>query len=237
VNLLERHLKSTEKGVIGCLLRVLYCSYRLGMNSVEVSQEFGLVVSPTHVRQTLYRLNLLAAELFPEVAQERKDVQVRLQQERYDRKHNQPLQVWQDDFRDPSRREKSAMPTFHSILGWATANDSSLPETAKDRATLWDAMRCDELDSIHVAASLFLFAAHEGVREAVKLLQTVVGARPDGTMSDATIAAISSDNPRNVVRALRRAMESYYQQRVARDPSKKPFLAQWLTRASLAYSG
>jgi lysozyme family protein len=224
--LVTHHLKATENGIAGYYARLIYCAYRLGLNSVQLSEETNRAVSPVQARQSLSRLNDVAAELFPEYKIERAQAREKLPQRIV------TSETPRDTFQSPSRPDVSPLPNFDAIVQWVSSQADTEPVHF---ARVWEAIRGDELESALVAAPLFLFAVHDGAREAVRLIQSVIGARIDGTMNDATLAAISSDNPRNVARAFRKAMTSYYQQKVARDPSKKSLLAQWLKRAEAVY--
>jgi hypothetical protein len=62
---IEKHKTHDPKIYAGRLARIIYCAYRQGMTSLQISQEFG-DTSPIHVRQSLFRLNKCARVLFPD---------------------------------------------------------------------------------------------------------------------------------------------------------------------------
>ena len=75
-----------------------------------------------------------------------------------------------------------------------TGEMSALPvDTAKAiyRADYWDKCRCEELPD-QVRYSVFDAAVNSGPGQAVKWLQAAVGAKPDGVIGPATLAALNA---------------------------------------------
>jgi len=65
----------------------------------------------------------------------------------------------------------------------------------------WDACRADELVS-GLDYAVFDFAVNSGVGRAAKTLQTCIGVTPDGGIGPATLAAVKTHNPAELIENL-----------------------------------
>jgi len=77
------------------------------------------------------------------------------------------------------------------------------------RRKFWDACRCDELP-VGVDYLVFDFAVNAGVGRSAKILQTAVGATPDGAIGPKTITAVCSLSIKDVINKFSSAKEEYY---------------------------
>jgi len=74
----------------------------------------------------------------------------------------------------------------------------------------WDKIRGDSLP-LGVDYATYDFAVNSGVERAAKMLQTVVGASPDGVIGPKTLAEVGSLPPADVIRSLCAAREAFLQ--------------------------
>jgi lysozyme family protein len=81
------------------------------------------------------------------------------------------------------------------------------------RAQYWNALNCDGLPAA-LALSVFDFGVNAGVGRAARLLQTMVGAVPDGHIGLGTLSAlrafIATSRVAGAVRGYQKAREDYY---------------------------
>lgn len=81
------------------------------------------------------------------------------------------------------------------------------------RAMYWNAAHCDSLPT-GLALCVFHVAVNAGVRRAAKLLQSVVGATPDGAIGPSTLAAVSvwtaNHGERVAINAFQDALRAFY---------------------------
>jgi lysozyme family protein len=85
------------------------------------------------------------------------------------------------------------------------------------------------LTSDDLAKRVFDEAVNAGPETAVKLLQRALALKDDGMWGPLTVNG-ANEEP-NIVVTFRVAREMHYREIVAKDPSKKRFLAGWLARA------
>lgn len=97
----------------------------------------------------------------------------------------------------------------------------------------WDKCHGDDIKSQSVAELLVDFAVNSGVKTASKKIQTLVGAKPDGTIGDMTVAAINAKKPQTLFEALYNVRVDYFKSIVARKPSQEKFLKGWLNRLKI----
>ena len=69
------------------------------------------------------------------------------------------------------------------------------------RAAYWDAVRADELPAA-VRYAVFDGAVNSGVHQSVRWLQRAVGAKDDGALGPATLAAVKRHEPEVLLRRL-----------------------------------
>lgn len=99
------------------------------------------------------------------------------------------------------------------------------------KRNFWDSMLGDGIDSQAVATYLYDFRVNAG-GNAIKCVQKVVGAFPDGGMGDKTLQAIN-DYTGDLLTDLHKERCDYYN-RIGQKESDK-FLTGWLNRANKMY--
>ena len=73
----------------------------------------------------------------------------------------------------------------------------------------WDACRCDELPS-GIDYLVFDFAVNAGCGRSAKVLQTAVGATPDGGIGPMTLAAVNAVPEAELIEKFSQAKEDFY---------------------------
>lgn len=77
------------------------------------------------------------------------------------------------------------------------------------RVNYWNAMRCDDLPR-GVDLLAFDFGVNAGPSRSAKMLQKIVGADPDGSVGPATLAAVKTRTPRDIIVEMSRKRLEYY---------------------------
>lgn len=98
------------------------------------------------------------------------------------------------------------------------------------RSLYWDAIKGDQITNQKVATMLFDQAVSSGPGAVVPVVQTVVGASPDGVIGPKTIAAINQMDPVKLILEFVKSRQLYYGRIVENDAIQKRFLIGWLTR-------
>lgn len=93
----------------------------------------------------------------------------------------------------------------------------------------WLACKCDALPW-PVSLCVFDAAVQHGPQQAIKLLQRSVGAKDDGAIGPATLAAVAKANVPKLVRALVRTRLLNYRAIIIKRPDQKVFAAGWIGR-------
>ncbi|MCO7226197.1 glycoside hydrolase family 108 protein [Pleionea sp. CnH1-48] len=120
--------------------------------------------------------------------------------------------------------------------GWkligSKANAEQLTPLVKQfyRDNFWQSIKGDDIHSQKVAETLYDFAVNAGVRTAIKLMQIVVGATPDGIVGPKTIAAINHIEPDMFLSNYALAKVHRYVEICNRDKTQSKFLLGWLNR-------
>ena len=91
----------------------------------------------------------------------------------------------------------------------------------------WDACKCDELPS-GIDYLVFDFAVNAGVGRSAKVLQTAVGATPDGGIGPMTLAAVAKYDANELVEKFSQAKEDFYRSL----PTFGTFGKGWLNRVA-----
>lgn len=97
------------------------------------------------------------------------------------------------------------------------------------RLNYWNAIKGDQIASQDVAQAIFDFHVNAGA-VARKLAQVVVGATPDGTIGDKTVAALNAQDPQKFLMAYALAKIARYRDICMRDRSQAKFLLGWINR-------
>lgn len=69
------------------------------------------------------------------------------------------------------------------------------------KARYWDSLRCSELPA-GVDYAVFDYGVNSGISRAAKVLQRIVGAKPDGIVGGLTLAAVARMDPVKIIDAL-----------------------------------
>ncbi|MBR0692937.1 glycosyl hydrolase 108 family protein [Bradyrhizobium lablabi] len=77
------------------------------------------------------------------------------------------------------------------------------------RTRFWNVLRCDDLPE-GVDLAVFDFGVSDGPARSAKMLQQVVGAAPDGSIGDATIAATRAMAPKDIIKEISDRRLDYY---------------------------
>lgn len=233
LKIIENHLTNTEQGIASLWARCAYLSFRLGMNSCEVASEIGNGITPGGVRCILTRLRRQAALFYPHESNYGGKAVKRLAANKYRAPIKSTPPLWRVNA--ASKGGKNA--TFDAVCAWLfDFCPNGLPDPETIRRDFWEPLRCEEIESGYISAALLSFAVHEGIREAVILLQMSVGVRRTGAMCDATLARANSDNPVNVARSFRFACASYYARIAATNPARRANMAVLMARAARVYA-
>lgn len=123
--------------------------------------------------------------------------------------------------------------------GWQYIDRGDVPPTEMVRewyrTSYWLPICGDQISSQKVASSIFNFAVNTSAPRrptlAVKLAQLVVGATPDGSFGQKTLAAINACNEDVFVMAYALAKIARYRDIVTRDRSQQKFLLGWINRS------
>lgn len=97
------------------------------------------------------------------------------------------------------------------------------------KANYWNPVKGDQLTSQVIAQTIFDFHVNAGA-VARKLAQLVVGATPDGSFGDKTVAALNAYDEGKFVMAYALAKIARYRDIVNRDRSQGKFLLGWINR-------
>ena len=101
----------------------------------------------------------------------------------------------------------------------------------------WDLVHADEIHSQSIANLIVDFVWGAGRKNAVTIIQEVVGVERDGIMGNITIGAINAQDPVDLFNRLHARRQVYYQNVVKAHPEQATFLKGWLRRLdSIQYS-
>jgi len=115
-----------------------------------------------------------------------------------------------DDIRDPGRATQFGV-TQATLSAWrghpvtpAEVQRLTQAEAAQIyRANYWTPVRGDDLPA-GVDLAVMDYAVNSGTRTAIRALQKVVGAEPDGALGPMTLSAVKRGDPATVIRGLSR---------------------------------
>jgi len=97
----------------------------------------------------------------------------------------------------------------------------------------WFKYKLDKLNTDLKAKEMFIFGVNAGMRNAIKLAQSVVGAKVDGVIGKQTIKAINDFDNNKFDELFDKKEIAYYENIVKKHPDKKIFLRGWRKRAYL----
>lgn len=122
--------------------------------------------------------------------------------------------------------------------GWVMIDRGETPpsQLVRDiyRAGWWDPIQGDRIHDQDVAYTVYSFATNSSAcgapKTAIRLLQIVVGATPDGVMGPKTIEALNGMEPRLFLALFALARIARYRDIVTRDRSQSKLLLGWINR-------
>ena len=88
-----------------------------------------------------------------------------------------------------------------------------------------------EIGNQEIANKLLSLGVNIGVGTAAKMLQLALRVPCDGSIGPKTLFALVNANPAQVIESIDDQAIAFYHEVVAKDPSKKKYLAGWLARA------
>lgn len=100
------------------------------------------------------------------------------------------------------------------------------------RTLWWDRYRLGRIDDQAVAEKVFDMAVNMGPHQAVVLAQRAARVDDDGVLGPATLAALNSADPVELLNRMRLAARAFYEALALDDPTQKRFLRGWLARAA-----
>ncbi len=119
--------------------------------------------------------------------------------------------------------------------GWAWIDRSETPpsQLVRDfyRVGWWQPIQGDQIRDQSVAESIYSFGTNAGLKTAVRLVQAVVGATPDGSMGTQTLEALNAMEPRLFLALYALARIARYRDIVSRDRTQQKFLLGWINRS------
>lgn len=77
------------------------------------------------------------------------------------------------------------------------------------RSRYWNALRCDDLPA-GVDLIIFDFGVNAGISRSAKMLQKIIGAEADGSIGNATLGAIPSMKPRDIIAEMTKRKLEFY---------------------------
>ena len=95
----------------------------------------------------------------------------------------------------------------------------------------WDKMRLDEVHNQNTAEEMMVFGVNAGVRNAVRLAQTVVGTAVDGVIGSKTLAALNAYDGDKFSVEYDKEEIRYYERLVAKNEKFRIYLKGWRNRA------
>jgi lysozyme family protein len=98
------------------------------------------------------------------------------------------------------------------------------------RKDYWDPCRGDEIRNQLPAELLFDSAVNMGVNQAVRLAQLAIGLDPDGSLDDATLAAVNEADPASFAAAFTLAKITRYLALVKKNRKLEKYFYGWVRR-------
>lgn len=139
---------------------------------------------------------------------------------------------WSDNPNDPggATMKGVTLAVFNRFKGRACTKDELRHISDADLAAIyrqgyWDAAHCGQLPA-GADYMIFDLAVNSGPGRAVKMLQSVVGVTPDGSVGPATLTAVAAWAPTTLVRDISSHREAYYRSL----PTFRNFGRGWLSR-------
>ena len=97
------------------------------------------------------------------------------------------------------------------------------------RKQFWDDMKGDQINNQRIASAIFNFYVNTG-KPAKTLAQVVIGATPDGSFGEKTIAQLNAIDVDKFVMAYALAKIARYRDIVTRNRTQLKFLLGWINR-------
>ncbi len=134
--------------------------------------------------------------------------------------------------------------TFHGDWpGWALIDNNELNSSRLNRLVFnfykdkfWNRISGDQINNQKIAESMFDFSVNAGVRTSIKLVQVILGVKPDGIVGERTLKKLNQSDEELFVSKYSLAKVARYTEIVNRDRRQIKFLLGWLNRTLKALS-
>tara|TARA_B100000073_G_scaffold347617_1_gene362560 strand:+ start:2119 stop:2646 length:528 start_codon:yes stop_codon:yes gene_type:complete len=93
----------------------------------------------------------------------------------------------------------------------------------------WDRVKADLLPS-GLDIAVFDLAINAGTGRSARILQEIIGAKPDGAIGNNTLSKLMQHKPKDVLDKFTKKREEFYKSIVKSNPSQKKFIKGWLNR-------
>ena len=120
------------------------------------------------------------------------------------------------------------MPNFPQNLD----SDKILQDNIKTfyKANYWDTIKGNNIQNQAVADSVFDFAVNAGVKTSAKMVQTIIGASPDGNIGTATLAKLNIFDSGYFLALFKVAKIERYMDIIKKRPTSSKYLYGWIKR-------
>jgi lysozyme family protein len=95
----------------------------------------------------------------------------------------------------------------------------------------WGYWKFDGVKDQGIATKIFDIGVNMGVGTAVRMVQRIVGADPDGIFGPITLAMVNDWDPKLLMRELIQSSLYKYENNIAKDPTQERFRKGWIKRA------
>ena len=111
-------------------------------------------------------------------------------------------------------------------------SDKTLQENIKTfyKANYWDIIKGNDMQNQAVADSIFDFAVNAGVKTSATMVQTIIGASPDGNIGPASLAILNKFDVGYFLALFKIAKIERYMAIIKKRPMSKKYLYGWILR-------
>lgn len=146
------------------------------------------------------------------------------------------------DDRGGATNKGVTLATFRSVYGQDKTKDDLKRITDKQwsyifKKLYWDKCKCDDIKDQSVANILVDYAWMSGPARAIRDIQSISGALPDGIAGPKTTAAINAMAPKALFGKLRQKRLLFYNNIVKSNPSQSKFIKGWTNRVNALVYG
>lgn len=111
--------------------------------------------------------------------------------------------------------------------------DKVLQENIKSfyKTNYWDTIKGNDIQNQAIADSVFDFAVNAGLKTSAKMLQTIIGASPDGNIGPASLAKLNTFDSDYFLALFKVAKIERYMDIIKKRPTSSKYLYGWINRA------